>query len=349
VLSAAVVRPQRSPLSAPPPTAPAAPSLPRLARGFVVGAIIAVAAYAALALLSDWEAVSAAARGIPPAAIGLALLASTGNFVLRWVRWELYLRRIAVRVPLRDSVLVFLAGFSMSLTPGKVGELLKPGLLHARHGAPLAALGSVVVAERITDLLAVATLLGLGALAAPEYGAIAGLVWLGVLAGTAVLVSPPLARVLAAIARKLPAGDRIAGLVERLVESLRALSRPDVLVPALALSVGAWGLQCASLWLVVSPMPALDLGGLESVLAYTAPLLAGAAALVPGGVGVAEATMAGLVAHLGEGPLTEASAATAIVRGVTLWWAVAVGLVAGAGWALTSKQPPPPTPGPPSP
>lgn len=337
-LSAAVAPASRSPLSEPAPAESAAPSLPRLVRGFVVGAVIAVAAYAALALLSDWGAVSAAAQAIPASAIVAALVASTGNFALRWVRWELYLRRIDVRVPLLDSVLVFLAGFSMSLTPGKVGELLKPGLLHARHDAPLAALGSVVVAERITDLLAVATLLGLGALAAPEYAPIAGLVWLGVIAGTAVLVSPALARVLVAIARRLPAGERIAGLIEGLVESLRALSRPAALVPALLLSVGAWGLQCLSLWLVVSPMGGLDLGALESVLAYTAPLLAGAAALVPGGVGVAEATMAGLVAHLGEGPLTDASAATAIVRGVTLWWAVVLGLLAGAGWALTGRR-----------
>jgi hypothetical protein len=43
-------------------------------------------------------------------------------------------------------------------------------------------------------------------------------------------------------------------------------------------------------------------------------------------VGVAEATMAGMVARLGDVRVTDAGAITAIVRGLTLWWAVLVGL-----------------------
>lgn len=321
----------------------AAPSLgpvklPRLARALVIGVVITVVAYAVLVVVSDLDAVQAAATDVPGAAIGLALLASTGNFVLRALRWDLYLARIGLSVPWLDRWLVFLAGFSMSLTPGKVGELLKPALLSARHGTPAAPVGSVVVAERITDLLAVALLLGLGALAEPRVAAVAGLVWLGVLGGLAVLASPRLAALALAVIRRLPLGDRVADLVEGILESLRVLSRPAALVPALLLSTGAWFLQCLSLFLVADGLAGLELSLLESVLAYTAPLLAGAAALVPGGVGVAEATMAGLVSELGQGPLPVASAATIIVRAVTLWWAVVVGLGALGLWTLRGRR-----------
>ena len=141
-----------------------------------------------------------------------------------------------------------------------------------------------------------------------------------------------------AVIRRLPLGGRIAGLVEGILDSLRALSRPATLVPALLLSTGAWFLQCLSLFLVARGLAGLELSLLESVLAYTAPLLAGAAALVPGGVGVAEATMAGLVSELGQGPLPVASAATIIVRAVTLWWAVVVGLGALGLWTLRGRR-----------
>ena len=312
--------------------------LPRLARALVIGVVLTVVAYAVLVVVSDLDAVRAAATDVPGTAIGLALLASTGNFVLRALRWDLYLARVGLSVPWLDRWLVFLAGFSMSLTPGKVGELLKPALLSARHGTPAAPVGSVVVAERITDLLAVALLLGLGALADPRVAAVAGLVWLGVLGGLAVLASPRLAALALAFIRRLPLGGRIAGLVEGILESLRALSRPATLVPALLLSTGAWFLQCLSLFLVAGGLAGLELSLLESVLAYTAPLLAGAAALVPGGVGVAEATMAGLVSELGQGPLPVASAATIIVRAVTLWWAVVVGLGALGLWTLRGRR-----------
>ncbi len=322
-----------------PPNAEARPlKLPRLARALVVGVVLTVVVYAVLLLVSDMDAVQQAARDVPLRAIGLALLASTGNFVLRALRWDLYLARVGVNVPMVDRWLVFLAGFSMSLTPGKVGELLKPALLSARHGTPAAPVGSVVVAERIADLLAVATLLGLGALAEPRVAAVAGLVWLGVLAGLAVLAWPRLASSVVGIVRHLPMGGKIAGIVENLLESLRALSRPATLVPALALSIGAWFLQCVSLWIVADALATLDLTLLEAVLAYTAPLLAGAAALVPGGVGVAEATMASLVAELGQGPLPVASAVTVIARAVTLWWAVLVGLGALGLWTLRVRR-----------
>ncbi len=315
-------------ISVPPePTAPSARnSLPALARPLAIGAVIAVGAYAVLAMFSDGDAVVSAMGSIPGSLVGLALLASTGNFVLRGLRWDFYLRALDVKAPLVDRWLVFLAGFSMSLTPGKVGELLKPGLLADRYGVSVSAVSSVVVAERITDLLGVAFLLGVGALADPSVALVAGVVWLGVGAALSVLLFPPLGGLVVKVIRRLPLGDKVGGLVERLLSTLRALSRPSVMLPAVVLSVVAWFLQCVSLWLVAMGVSGCELTMLESVLAYVGPLLAGAAALVPGGVGVAEATMAGLVARLGEGSLTDGAAITAIVRGLTLWWAVAVGV-----------------------
>lgn len=317
-----------------PPAAPPVWSPQRLVRPFIVGVVITAGAYAALMLLSDWSSVSEAAQAVPLSAVLAALAASTGNFALRWARWVLYLRRVGVSVPAVDSGLVFLSGFSMSLTPGKVGELLKPAMLHDRYGAPLEPVGSVVIAERITDLLAVAALLGVGALAEPKVAAIAGLVWLGVGGGIAVLAWPRLAEVVVGVARRLPAGDRIAGIAQRLLDSLRDLNRPATLLPALGLSVGAWGLQCVSLYLVCAPMAGLDISPLASILAYTAPLLAGAAALVPGGVGVAEASMVGLLVQLGDGTVSDTTAATAITRAATLWWAVVLGLGGLLAWSL---------------
>ena len=298
----------------------------KLARPLVVGVVIAVGAYAVLAMFSDSGQVLTAASAVPGRLVFFALLASTGTFVLRGLRWDHYLRALQVDVPMLDRWLVFLAGFSMSLTPGKVGELLKPGLLQDRYGTSASAVSSVVVAERITDLLGVALLLGVGALADTSVALVAGVVWLGVGAALAVLLSPALGAFAVQIIRKLPLGETVGGLVEALLETLRALSRPGVMVPALGLSVAAWALQCVSLWLVASGIAGCELNLLESILAYVGPLLAGAAALVPGGVGVAEATMAGMVVRLGDASVPDAGAVTAIVRGLTLWWAVLLGL-----------------------
>src|SRR5690348_9488422 len=60
-----------------------------------------------------------------PAILGLTLL----NYGLRFVKWDYYLRCLDLRVPRLVSLKIFMAGLSMAITPGKVGELLKSYLL----------------------------------------------------------------------------------------------------------------------------------------------------------------------------------------------------------------------------
>ena len=59
------------------------------------------------------------------AALSLAAL----NYLLRFFRWVYYLKVLKIDVPLQTSLLVFLSGLALSLTPGKVGELVKSYLL----------------------------------------------------------------------------------------------------------------------------------------------------------------------------------------------------------------------------
>ena len=55
--------------------------------------------------------------------------------------------------------------------------------------------------------------------------------------------------------------------------------------------------------------------------------LAGALSFLPGGLGVAETSMTGLIRVLGDVPKAAAAAATVLIRLSTLWFAVAIGLV----------------------
>ena len=56
-----------------------------------------------------------------PIALGLALL----NYFLRFLRWHAYLRMLKVPLKPKDSLIIFLTGLVLSVTPGKVGEFLK--------------------------------------------------------------------------------------------------------------------------------------------------------------------------------------------------------------------------------
>ena len=66
------------------------------------------------------------------------------------------------RQSLTDSLLVFLAGFSLTVTPGKVGEVLKSYLLRESYGQPIARTAPIVLAERLTDLIGLLLLMLIG-------------------------------------------------------------------------------------------------------------------------------------------------------------------------------------------
>jgi len=53
-----------------------------------------------------------------------------------FLRWQFYLSRQAVTVPIASSALVFGAGLSLSITPAKLGEIVKSYLLREMHDVP---------------------------------------------------------------------------------------------------------------------------------------------------------------------------------------------------------------------
>ena len=72
----------------------------------------------------------------------------------------------------------------------------------------------------------------------------------------------------------------------------------------------------------------LDLSLADTIAVFSLGSLAGALSFLPGGRGVAETSMTGLIRVLGDVPKAAAAAATVLIRLATLWFAVALGLVA---------------------
>jgi uncharacterized membrane protein YbhN (UPF0104 family) len=88
----------------------------------VVG--LGVAVFAGLTVAADVRGLGHRLAGFRWPAFAAALGLALTNYALRFVRWQRYLRRAEVPVPTGLSVRIFVAGFALSVTPGKVGELI---------------------------------------------------------------------------------------------------------------------------------------------------------------------------------------------------------------------------------
>jgi uncharacterized membrane protein YbhN (UPF0104 family) len=260
-------------------------------------------------------------RLLPPI-LGLSLL----NYVLRFVRWEIYLEHLGSKLPRARSLGVFGVGFLLSVTPGKAGELGKAWLVRELGGGPALRVAPAVLAERVTDLVGVLLLLAAGALPFPG-----GIVWASggiamAAVGIALLTWQAAAEwVLARLARLPFLGPRVPAITE-VYRGLRELLSARLLLMGVVIAVLAWGAEGLG-FVIVARAYAPAAGLLAGVFDYTAATTLGSASMLPGGLGAADATLAALLRSQGL-DTSHATLITFIIRGATLWFAVLLGLLA---------------------
>ncbi len=306
--------------------APAGRGLEHLGRRLLVPAALGLVVLVGLALVADVRELGRELRRFDPWLLAPVLALSLVNYGLRFARWEIYLKALGVRLPRGESLGVFLVGFALSVTPGKAGELGKAWLARELGGGAARRTVAAVLAERVTDLLGVLALVaGTAAAATGRAWIAAAALALGVLL-VALLTWGRAARGLIGFARRLPGVRGPVGVLGEVYERLRELLRASRLIPAVVLAALAWGAEGLGFWLVVrSYAPAAPVA--TAIFSYAASTLAGAASMLPGGLVASEGA---LTALLGLQGLTTAAAASAtlVIRAATLWFAVALGLLA---------------------
>jgi glycosyltransferase 2 family protein len=290
--------------------------------------LFGVLLYAGFVLYTGYTAIEQSLAGFQWSALALTLLLSCTNYGLRFLKWQYYLARLGIRhVPVPDSLLVFLSGFVLSITPGKVGEVFKSAVLARTHGVPLERTAPIVIAERLTDVIGVIVLVVIG-----SSGFGGGLYWavigsLLVALGLSCILWEAPARWGVAALGKVP---RLAPLVPRFdhaVLSLRRVASLDALALPVVLSIVGWGLEGVGLHTLLHGFGA-SLALTFSLFFYATATLAGAIIPVPGGLGVTEALMQEQLVRIGGVAPGVATASMILIRLCTLWWAVAVGFAA---------------------
>ncbi len=302
--------------------------VPKLLRRVLIVTLLAVVLYGGIVVYRGFSDIGARFSTFRwwtfGAACGLALL----NYFLRFLKWEYYLGVLEIRgVPKLESLLTFLSGFVLTVTPGKVGEVFKSVVLLRTRGVPFELSAPIVVAERVTDLIGVIAMIAIGSL-----GLSGGLVWAaaGALVVVVLLVfvaSPRLSGAAVDAMAKLPVVGQLAPKVRLSLAQLRTLTTPRHLLWPTLLSLVGWSLEGVGLWVILYGLR-LEAPLSLAVFSYATATLAGALIPLPGGLGVVEELLEAQLTRLGGVPTSAATAAMLLIRLATLWFAVAVGFVA---------------------
>lgn len=284
--------------------------------------------YTAIVLFSDTSRVVEAVSRISLYWIPLFLSLSLVNYTLRFFKWQYFLKRVDVHIPLPESMSVFVAGFSMTVSPGKLGELLKCYLLKERRDIPVSRTSPVVVAERVTDLISMIFIAIIGLLLVDHKGAMVaigvGIVF--VLAIMIFLLWKSAFNLLTNLLCRIKHFNKHRDNFEKFHTNCSVLLDLKSMMISVPLGILSWGAEAMVLCLVAMSLgiePGLSVG--LALLAHSAGTIAGAVSMIPGGLGLTEITIGAIL--ISAMPEVDAAVTTIIMRFATLWFAVLLGVI----------------------
>ncbi|MCZ7355813.1 MAG: flippase-like domain-containing protein [Candidatus Methanoperedens sp.] len=234
--------------------------------------------------------------------VSLGFFAVSMAFFMRTWRWSVLLRTSGYVVP-RDILFKSLMfGFFINyLIPARAGDIARCAALKPTEKIPMGASLATIVIERAMDMLTLSLLLSAGAMLVSKSDTMFFVATIALAVSILlVLMLIIVYRYDSFISRKL--GKRfpaISGFMNTMKEGLyKIYSNPSALVLSIAISIPVWlfeisGVYIASLAIGYEiPFSLAMIAGITSFLGQTIPI-------TPGGIGVYEGTMAGVLVLFG--------------------------------------------------
>jgi uncharacterized protein (TIRG00374 family) len=297
----------------------------KVKKNLLISLIIAAVIYLALSVYADFDSVINAFAEFGLLLIPVLLALSYLNYYTRFLKWHYYLNILDIKASWKDSYLIFMSGLVMSVTPGKVGELLKSYMLKKNYSEPISKTAPIVLAERLTDFISL-LILGLAGAYFFDYGQIIVIITSVCFVLFILLISNKSStQFTLRFLSKIKFLKKYIQKFETAYNSIYILLRPRPFAYMIALSFVSWFFECLGFYLILENFN-LNFSLFWASFTYAFSTIIGSITMLPGGLGVTDGSITYLLL-LGNVQESIAVAATFIVRAVTLWFAVLVGIV----------------------
>ena len=295
----------------------------------VIGVIVF---YFLFVLYYDAHSLIVSLRDIRIDSLILILLCVSFSIFIRSIRQYYLLGTLGIRLPFDQNLVLYLAGLSMSMTPGSLGQTIKSYFLYRNYGEPIARTIPLVLVERYLDILAIFVFVAISVtFIHNEFLSISVLI-----IGLILLALPLLLRFHGPISCKIkeifPKSklffrfDRFQNKLADFDKSLMSLLSAETFVYGWPISMCAWFFEALAIFFSFKALNIQLDFELTTAFGFSS-LMFGAISLVPGGAGVTELTFLQLLTSYGI-PIAQAAAAVLLVRISSLWYSTLIGVVA---------------------
>ena len=295
-------------------------------KSLLIGILGIIAIYAIILIVFDINIISEKIGDFDPQYLPIIIPLIPLTWGVLFLRWNLLLKNSDIDIPLKDNFMIFISGFALGVTPGKVGELIKSQLLKNKFNISRSKTAPLVIVERFYDFFAIAIISLFGILVFEYSIYIFGVLVIGI---SIFLIVTSSEKIFLKFLNKIEKIKFLKNFSNELPKSFNVIqksTRGKIFPLSITLSIIFWFLDSiiAYLTLLSFGIDIIDYFVLMSI--YTSSIILGVISFLPLGIGVVEGSLVGFLSLNG----IEFHLATAIVvfiRFFTRWIGVMAGFI----------------------
>ncbi|SHO42866.1 membrane hypothetical protein [Nitrosotalea sinensis] len=287
--------------------------------------ILIIVFYTIFILFADLEKFSSEFKKINlyfvPLILGIHLI----SLFFYSLRQKVLLDSLDIRLSLKQNIIFQFTGYSMLITPGGLGELIKTHFLKQIHSKKYVETVPVVLAEKYHNLFALTVIITVMLFFKSDFEIeiIVGIIWILLIISLAIIKSHKIFLV-----NKLPKIGIFKKIFENMTDfssTLLMLTQKKVFVKCFCLGLIAVFTDAIAIYLCFLAF-GIHYSFIDSTLFTGISLVVGAISFLPGGIGITDLSIAGLLVR--SGIITSlALTLTIFIRFMITWSTVLIGII----------------------
>ena len=293
----------------------------------IVVLVAVIGIYAVFLFMSDYNIISEKISNFKINYLPLILLLVSASWVPLIIKWHFLLKNSEINIPLSKTIAIFFSGSAFEITPGQIGILIKSQLLKTSSNISRTKTVPIVIVEKIYDLI--------GAILASVIGIIIlGMEFYLIIIAISVLVfifffmyHRRSSELFFNRMTKLKLFSKYVENISEFYDIIKKSTSVKASVICILFALTYWFMISAAAYYTLIAFDINILDYLKILAIYTTSTLLGAISFIPGGIGITEGSIAGLLTLNGL-DISTALILSVMIRVLTLWYTVCVGFIA---------------------
>jgi len=288
--------------------------------------VISILIYVSFLIIFDINLISKEFANFQYEYLPLILVLISSGFFSLILRWNLLLKKSGIDIPNTSSILIFMSGVSLSIVPGKAGELIKSELLKIKFDVPRSKSVSLIIIEQIYS--------GIGLIITSLFGIYYFDLGIYIVIGFSILVgsiflflsSNTLFKKFSIIFLKIKFLNRFIENISESQSVIKNLLTGKFVASLIFLSTLFWIFISSAVYFIILAFQ-IDVFDIFTIWSmYSSSIMLGFVSFLPVGIGVVEGSFAGFMAYRGI-DISVALTLIIIIRLIVEWLPISAGFI----------------------